>query len=236
MKIDLEELRKELALLAAGNEEYAEFNKKIVKTEKSVLGVRTPALRKLAKDTAKAVDSAEISLLLDGVNTEIYEEILLAGLVINYAKLSDGEKLELTKKFLKLADNWAHIDMFAEKQRRKYDRELWWDYSLLCLKSDAEFVVRYGVINLMSNYLDDEYLDRTLIEVRAVKHDGYYVKMGLAWLYATAAVYDFERVMSELADNPIDPWVKRKAYTKMIESYQITPEQKEQIREARGKL
>lgn len=236
MKIELGDLRKELARLAEGNEEYAEFNKRIVKTEGAVMGVRTPDLRLVAKKSAKNAEAEEISRLLTEVNPDIYEEVLLAGLIINYARLDDLEKLELTKKFLTLADNWAHIDMFAEKQRRKYDRDLWRGYSLSCLQSKDEFVVRYGVINLMSNYLDDEYLKRTLTEVRAVKHSGYYVKMGLAWLYATAAAYDFDMVIAELADNDIDGWVKRKAYTKMIESYRITPAQKVLIREARAKL
>ena len=233
MKVNLEDLRKELLRLSEGNEEFAKFSKRTIKTEKTMLGVRTPDLRKLAKATAKDISIEEISGLLSEVNAEIYEEVLLAGLIINYARTTDADKLELTKKFLKLAENWAHIDMFVEKQRRKYDRKLWWDYSLLCLKSKDEFVVRYGVINLMSNYLDNEYLDRTLTEVRSVKHQGYYVKMGLAWLYATSAVCDFERTMNELADHPIDAWVKRKAYTKMIESYQITDEQKAKIRVAR---
>lgn len=226
----IERLRVELARLARGNAEYAEFNKRIVKTDKVVLGVRTPDMKKLAKETARGMDFAGVNNLLDEVDAGVYEEVLLAGMVINYAKISEVEKLELTERYLGMVDNWAHVDGFVEVWRRKYDRKLWWDYSLRALRSDAEFVVRYGVICLMSNYLDEEYITATLDAVRTVKHEGYYVKMGLAWLYATAAVRDFERVMGELGRKEVEPWVRKKAYQKMLESYRITDAQKAEIR------
>lgn len=229
-------IRSELTRLSEGNQEYAEFNKKIVNTSKTMLGVRTPDLRKLARQIAREADFASLQELFKMINDQIYEEILLAGLSTNYAKLSDAERLALTKIYLSKADNWAHIDMFVEKQRHKYDRKFWYDFSISTLKSDQEFVVRYGVINLMSNYLDEEYLEKTLAELRSVKYDGYYVKMGLAWLYATAAAQNYNRIIQELARPEIDPWVKRKAYQKMLESYRMTNQQKSDIRVLRGKL
>lgn len=236
MKYTAEELRKELVRLARGNEEFVEFSRRIMNTGKAILGVRTPDLRRLAKSVAREAGVEDISLLLDEVDGGVYEEVLLVGLVMSYARLGDAEKIRLTDRYLKLADCWALIDMYAAVWRRKYDRGLWWDYSLLCLKSDAEFVVRFGVMNLMSNYLDEEYFERALTEVRKVRHDGYYVRMGLAWLYATAAVRDYGRAMRELEVAGVDDWVRRKAYTKMLESYRMSFEQKEEIREARGKL
>lgn len=236
MKVDLGFVRGELGRLAQGNEEYALFNGRIVNTAKAVVGVRTPDMRRLAKSLARGVGFEELMLMFDEIDGGVYEEVLLAGFVVNYAKLTDVERLELTKVYLSFVDSWALVDNFVEKLRRKYDRELWWDYSLLCLKSDKEFVVRYGVVNLMSNYLDDEYLVRSLTEVRDVRHEGYYVKMGLAWLYATAAVRDFELVMGELASHCDDDWVRRKAYTKMLESFRMSDEQKVIIRGERAKI
>lgn len=228
--MELKELRTELNALAKGNQEFIEFTKRTINTNKAILGVRTPDIRKLAKSAAKTTDFAWVKQLLGQIDIHIYEEILFAGLLINYTKLTDLEKLTLTRIYLKKCDNWALIDTFVEIHRRKYDRKFWWNYSLQTLKSHQEFTVRYGIVNLMSNYLDTEYLERTLTKIRQVKLDKYYAKMAQAWLYATAAVHNFDRIIAELKDPAIDSWIRKKACQKILESYRITSVQKSIIR------
>jgi len=229
------QIQSQLRALAEGGE-YAAFNKKIANTETTVLGVRMPAMRKLSKALAKGMDAEAVRRVLEEADKEIYEQVLLAGLLINAAELTDGERVSLARAYLAYADSWALIDLFAEKMKR-FDRALWWDFLTECLRAPEEYIVRFGVVELMANFLDDEKDVRAVFEaLRAVRHDGYYVKMGLAWLYATAAVNHYGLAMTEMRKDGIDTWTRRKALTKMIESYRVTDAQKEEIRTLRASL
>ncbi len=217
----------QLTDLAQGNETYAVFNKRIVNTKMPVVGVRVPDLRRLARRLAPDMSAADISELLTTQN-ESFDYVLLCGLLITHAQLDDRTAIDLTKQYLPHVDSWAHIDIFVEKKRR-FAGEVWRDFALECLRSEAEFTVRYGVIALMTNFLDEAHIDQVFAALRNVKHDGYYVKMSLAWLYATAAVHFFELTLAELENGHIDAWTRNKSYQKMRESRRFTPEEQEII-------
>ena len=225
-------VKAQLTDLAQGNESYAAFNKRIVNTKMPVIGVRVPDLRRLAKELAGEMSAADISRLL-ATPSNLYECVLLCGLLINRARISDEEAIRLTRQYLPCVDSWAHIDIFVEKKRR-FAGEVWWDFALECLQSEAEFTVRYGVISLMTNFLDEAHIDQVFAALRNVKHDGYYVKMALAWLYATTAVHFFDLTLAELENEHIDAWTRNKAYQKMRESRRFTPEQQAVISKKRG--
>ena len=213
----------QLTDLAQGNESYAVFNKRIVNTKMPVIGVRVPDLRRLARKLAPNMSAADISKLLT-VQNKSFDYVLLCGLLITHARLDDQTAIDLVKQYLPHVDSWAHIDIFVEKKRR-FAGEVWRDFALECLQSEAEFTVRYGVVSLMTNFLDEAYIDQVFAALRNVRHDGYYVKMALAWLYATAAVHFFELTLAELDNGQIDAWTRNKAYQKMRESRRFTPEQ-----------
>ncbi|MBB1559658.1 DNA alkylation repair protein [Candidatus Saccharibacteria bacterium] len=216
-----------IAKLAEGNESYAAFNQRIVNTKMPVIGVRVPDLRRLARELAPDMSAADISKLLT-VQNESFEYVLLCGLLITHARLDDQTAIDLTKQYLPLVDSWAHIDVFVEKKRR-FASEVWWNFALECLQSEAEFTVRYGVVSLMTNFLDELHIDQVFAVLRKVTSDGYYVKMALAWLYATAAVHFFELTLAELENEHIDAWTRNKAYQKMRESRRFTPRQQQII-------
>ena len=216
-----------IAKLAEGNESYAAFNQRIVNTKMPVIGVRVPDLRRLARELAPNMSAADISELLT-VQDKSFDYVLLCGLLITRARLDNQTAIDLTKQYLPHVDSWAHIDVFVEKKRR-FASEVWWDFALECLQSEAEFTVRYGVVSLMTNFLDEAQIDRVFAALRNVKHDGYYVKMALAWLYATAAVNFFEKTLAELENSQIDAWTRNKAYQKMRESRRFTPRQQQII-------
>ena len=226
-------IKTQLTDLAQGNESYAAFNKRIVNTKMPVIGVRVPDLRRLARELAGDMSAADISRLL-AAPSNLYEYVLLCSLLINRAKISDEEATKLTQQYLPRVDSWAHIDIFVEKKRR-FAGDIWWDFALECLQSEAEFTVRYGVISLMTNFLDEAHIDQIFAALRNVKHDGYYVKMALAWLYATAAVNFFELTLTELENGQIDAWTRNKAYQKMRESRRFTPEQQAVISKKKGR-
>ena len=226
--------RRELLDLTQGNEEYATFNKRIVKTSKTVIGVRMPDLRKLAKKVAKETDSfGEMQSFLHDINPAIFEEVMLSGLVLNAVKLLPAEHIALTREYLKPIDSWAEIDVFVEK-KPKYATAEYWDFAREMAQSDKEFYARYGVISFMSNFLDNEHLQDVFAALRALGDDAYYVKMAAAWLYAETAVNFYDQTIAELAKPEIDPWTRRKAYQKMLESYRITDEHKDEIRRLRS--
>ena len=216
-----------LTKLAEGNETYAEFNKRIVNTEMPVVGVRVPDLRRLARQLAPDISAANISELLT-VQDESFDYVLLCGLLITHTRLDDQTAIDLTKQYLPHVDSWAHIDVFIEKKRR-FTGESWWNFALECLQSEAEFTVRYGMVSLMTNFLDEAHIDKVFAALQNIAHDGYYVKMALAWLYATAAVHFFELTLAELENGHIDTWTRNKAYQKMRESRRFMSEQQEII-------
>ena len=216
-------IKTQLTELAQGNESYAAFNRRIVNTKMEVIGVRVPDLRRLERELAGNMSAADISRLL-AAPSNLYDYVLLCGLLINRAKISDEEAIRLTRQYLPRVDSWAHIDVFVEKKRR-FAGEVWWDFALECLQNEDEFTVRYGVISLMTNFLDESHINQVFAALRDIKHDGYYVKMALAWLYATAAVNFFELTLAELEDEHIDTWTRNKAYQKMRESRRFTPEE-----------
>lgn len=216
-----------IAKLAEGNESYATFNRRIVNTKMPVIGVRVPDLRRLARELAPDMSAADISELLTAQN-ESFDYVLLCGLLITHVRIDDQTAINLTKQYLPHVDSWAHIDVFVEKKRR-FASEVWWNFALECLQSEAEFTVRYGVVSLMTNFLDELHIDQVFAVLRKVTSDGYYVKMALAWLYATAAVNFFELTLAELEKEYIDAWTRNKAYQKMCESRRFTPRQQQII-------
>ena len=226
-------IKTQLTELAQGNESYAAFNQRIVNTKMPVIGVRVPDLRRLARELAPDMSAAKISELLR-VKDVTFDYVLLCGLLITHARLDDLVAIDLTKQYLPCVDSWAHIDIFVEKKRR-FAGEVWWDFALECLRSETEFTVRYGVVSLMTNFLDEAHIDQVFTALRGVKHDGYYVKMALAWLYATAAVNFFELTLAELENEHIDAWTRNKAYQKMRESRRFTPEQQAVISKKKGR-
>lgn len=228
----LQDLTRQLETLAQGNETYAAFNKRIVNTKMPVIGVRVPDLRRLARELAPDMSVADISRLLTAKNKS-FDYVLLCGLLITHARLDDRAAIDLAKRYLPLVDSWAHIDVFVEKKRR-FAGEIWWDFALECLQNEAEFTVRYGIISLMTNFLDEAHIDQVFAALQNVRHDGYYVKMGLAWLYATAAVHFLELTLAELENGHIDAWTRNKAYQKMRESRRFTPEEQRIIRQQKG--
>ena len=159
----------------------------------------------------------------ESVDKGIYEETLIVGLMIGYGVFSDDERRKLTERYLSFCDSWGAIDLFVVRHK-KYATAFWWDFAVSNLSSENEFAVRYGVIMFLSNFLSQEYIERVFEAFRTVRHNSYYVKMAMAWLYAEAAVRFYELTLREV--QTVTPWVRNKALQKMTESRRFTDEQK----------
>jgi hypothetical protein len=151
--------------------------------------------------------------------------------MINYSKLSDEEKIKATRIYLEFVDSWALIDSAAVPGKsEKTNKNLWAKFVEECLLSQKEFVVRFGIIFMLAHFVCESEIDWVFKNLRKVKHDGYYVKMAAAWLYADAARDFFDKTTDELSGEEIDAWIKNKAFQKMLESFRISNEKKEIVR------
>ena len=229
----INEIRQELQNLT--DEEYQKFNQKLCPdTKKKMLGIRVPALRKLAQKIVKEYDWKEF---LKHADDNCFEEVLLQGFVIGYAKIEIDEKLQLIKWFVPKIDSWAISDTFCPTLKIKpKDLPKVWDFILPYLNSTREFDVRFSVIMMLDYYLTEEYVDQVLEKLDQISHDGYYVKMAVAWTIAEIGIKFNEKAMHYLqTQNHLDLFTFNKALQKMRESYRIDEKQKELLKEMKRK-
>lgn len=212
-------------LLALRDEEYKEFQCRLMPNvaKERVIGIRTPALRALAKRLAAL---PEAKAFLQDVPHTYYEENNLHGALIDYGKYSFEETLALTEGFLPLIDNWATCDMFVPKIFKKHPVEMrpkiqkW-------LASDQVYTVRFGVNCLMRDFLDDEFDPIHFDWINANDNEDYYVKMGVAWYYSVALVKQWDAAFAMIQKGLPDPWIQNKSIQKARESSRLTKAQKE---------
>ena len=202
---------------------YRDFNSSLIPTvdKETVIGVRTPQLRKLAKELSKDPD---IEIFLRTLPHKYFEENNLHGLIIEAMKYYDRCVAEM-KLFLPYIDNWATCDIISPKIFKKHLPELL-DEIKVWIGSDHTYTVRFGIEMLMSFYLDDEFKPEYPEMVAGVKSEEYYVNMMIAWYFATALAKQYDAVLPIIEEKRLEKWNHNKAIQKSVESYRITPEQK----------
>lgn len=229
----IEEIRKSLEELK--DEKYKKFNKGLCPdTNKEMLGIRIPILRKLAQKIVKENDWGEF---VKNENTLYFEEVLLQGLIIGYSKLKLEEKFEYIKLFVPRIDSWAINDTFVPTLKiKEKDLEKYWNFILPYFKSNKEFEIRFAVISMLDYFIIDEYVDKVIEILNNINHDGYYVKMGVAWTLAEIGIKYNEKAMNFLEkENKLDKFTYNKTLQKMIESYRIDSSQKDVLRKMKRK-
>lgn len=212
------------------DESYKKFHQRICQTNYKILGIKIPILRKISKDLLKQYNYKEI---LKNLNSKYYEHIMLQGLVIANAKVSYEEKLNLINNFLPLTDNWAICDIFiSELKFIKNNKEGFLEYILNILNNKNEYYQRFCIVVLLNYYINDDYIDFVLSKMLEVKSDYYYVKMAISWCLSICLIKYFDKTIKFLNDNKylFDKWTYNKALQKGIESFRITNENKEILR------
>lgn len=224
-------LRQKLEELA--EPEYREFSQKLVLDGLPMLGVRLPTLRGLAKEYVKGDWEA---VLAQGPET-VFEEVMLKGMLIGAVKVSAEQRLELIRKFVPKINNWSLCDSFCVGLKfTQNNRELVWGFLQDYLHGQGEYPIRFGVVMLLDYFLTDEYIGRVLQELAAVRHEGYYVKMAVAWALSKCYVKFPEQTLPLLSAEHLDHETLKKAYQKIIESRQISSAQRDMFRRLRGAL
>ncbi len=213
-----------MELNSLADSKYREFNKKIVQTKQEILGVKVPLLRKIAKRLSKENPIEFIKL----DKPKIYELILLEGLILSYIKGSFLDKLILFEDYLKKVDSWAQVDsVISSFKTIKKEKTEVLEVVKKWLKSDKEFMVRTGLVILLTYYIEKDKLDTIFKLSETVKHQGYYVKMANAWLISVCMVKFPNETLIFLKDNRLDKTTHNKAIQKSRESFRLLPKYRE---------
>ena len=191
----------------------------------SFISIRVPVLRKFAKEFAK---EAECEYFLQQLPHEYYDENMLHGLLISQIKDYE-ECIRLTESFLPYIDNWAVCDIMSPKVFAKHKEELLAKIKTWSQSSHV-YTCRFGIETLMTHYLDKKFKTEYLEIPASVRSDEYYVKMMVPWFFATALAKQWEATIPYIEQKRLAPWTHNKTIQKSIESYIISPEQKEYLR------
>ena len=205
------------------DEKYKEMQIKIIPSAGAdrIIGVRTPELRKLAKDYLKREDVQDF---LDDLPHKYFDEDQLHAFILSGMKDYDKcmEKLE---KFLPYVNNWATCDQMSPKVFKKHRSELL-THTKKWIKSKETYTVRFGIGMLMEHFLDEDFDIKYPEMVAKVRSEEYYINMMIAWYFATALAKQYDAIIPFIEEKKLDTWTHNKAIQKSVESYRITDEQK----------
>jgi len=199
----------------------------------NVLGLRVPDVRALAKEIA----AADWRTYLRSAGSRYMEERMLHGLVLGQIKPGDADSyLELVSDFVGKINSWSVCDTFdfAGKGKfvaRHYDKI--WQWLLDYLTDSREYAVRFGVVMLMKYYVDESIFKTLLERLADVRHDGYYVRMAVAWALSVAFVKHPSECYVWLKDAPLDDFTFSKTISKICDSYRVSPSDKALVRALR---
>ncbi|WP_195940052.1 DNA alkylation repair protein [Romboutsia sp. 1001713B170131_170501_G6] len=211
-------------LLKLSEEKYREFSSRLIPGVDNILGVRLLHLRKIAKKIAKK----DWRKYLKNANDTHFEEVMLQGMVIGYVNDSNIEEiLVYIKNFIPKINNWSVCDSFSSGLKiANKNKEIVWEFLKKYLSSEEEYEVRFAVVMLLNYYIDEEYIRKVLKELDKVNHNGYYVKMAVAWAVSVCYVKFEDITLEYLNNNNLDDFTYNKSLQKICESLKVDKERK----------
>ena len=223
--MNLNEIRAELFKMQ--DMDYRDFNSKLIPTvdKESMIGIRTPDLRKYAKQLGKSSDVIEF---LQTLPHKYFDENQLHAFIIS--EIKDFKNcIDEINRFLPYIDNWATCDQLSPKVFKKYHNELF-EYIKDWLKSNKVYTLRFGIGMLMEHFLDEDFDILYTETVSKIRSDEYYINMMIAWYFATALAKQYESIIPFIENNSLDIWTHNKAIQKSVESLRISDEKKEYLK------
>lgn len=205
---------------------YRDFQAKLIPTidKSTIIGVRMPDLRKLAKK----FDEKQAQIFMQDLPHTYYEENMLQSILISNMKNYD-DCIDHLERFLPFVDNWAVSDCISPKIFTKNTDKLI-EKIKLWAKSSHTYTVRVAICLLMKYFLDEKFKVEYLKIATRIRSEEYYVNMMVAWFFATALAKQWDDVIFVLEDNLLDEWTHNKTIQKARESFRITPEQKQYLK------
>ena len=206
---------------------YRDFHSRLMPTvdKDKVIGVRTPQLRKLAKEINQSPLKEDF---LKSLPHKYYEEDNLHAFLIEQIEDFD-ECISALDNFLLFVDSWATCDMMCPKILGKYPDKLYLKITQW-IKSSHTYAVRFGIVMLMKFYMNERLDKNHLSLLLTIKTEEYYVNMAIAWYLATALASNWDVVIPYIENQQFSKWIHNKAIQKSIESYRITKEQKAHLK------
>ena len=214
-------------LFSMADEKYRDFQSGLMPTvpKEKIIGIRTPVLRKFAKEFSETPQAEEF---LKNLPHYYYEENNLHAFLLEF--ITDYEKAaEKVTEFLPFVDNWATCDSMSPKIFRKHKAELPEQIEKWLLAEDT-YSVRFGIKMLMEHFLDKDFSAEYPERVAEIKSEEYYIRMMQAWYFATALAKQYDSVLPFIRERKLERWTHNKAIQKAAESYRITDEQKAYLR------
>ena len=232
-------------ILALAETSYQQFSSKLLPGTERIVGVRLPLLRKLAKQIVKKQDfrkyleqtvgrsihSEYLEKAIPFDEEELFEEIMLQGFLIGYAPFTLEERFAYLDKFIPKIDNWSVCDSVCATMKFTLEhKEETWKFLQKYVKSNSEYGIRFAVVMYINYYINAEYFDRVLKELGEISHPAYYVKMAVAWAVSMCYVLNAKKTENFLQDCALDDFTYNKTIQKIIESRQISKEEKEKLK------
>ena len=215
-------------LLELSDEKYKKFQSNLCPKTTNILGTRVPVLRNYAKKLAK---NNEIEKLLKEIDDEYYEETMLKGMLIGLNNKEFGIIKKEIEEFVPKINNWAVCDVFcAGLKIVKNNKNEMWDLIQKYLKSNKEFEIRFAVVIILNYYIEENYLEKNFKIFDSITSKEYYVQMAVAWAISICFVKFYDKTLKYIENCNLDKFTYNKSIQKAIESYRITPEQKEYLR------
>ncbi|MBR6657080.1 MAG: DNA alkylation repair protein [Oscillospiraceae bacterium] len=208
-------------------EKYRDFQSKLMPTvpKEKIIGIRTPLLRKFAKEFSETPQAEEF---LKNLPHYYYEENNLHAFLLE--KMTDfDECAKAVTNFLPFVDNWATCDSMSPKVFGKHKTELL-GYIEKWLSAEDTYSVRFGIKMLMEHFLGEDFKPEYPEKVAKIKSEEYYIRMMQAWYFATALAKQYDAALPFIENKKLEKWTHNKAMQKAIESYRITDEQKAYLR------
>ena len=206
---------------------YRDFQAKLMPTvdPQTIIGVRTPELRSLAKTLVK---EGNISEFLADLPHAYFDENQLHAFIVSEIKSFDACLTEVNR-FLPYVDNWATCDQMSPKVFKKHKPELLGSIEAW-IASGETYTIRFGIGMLMEHFLDDAFDPSFLEMVASVRSDEYYVNMMVAWYFATALAKQPDAALPFIEDARLDVWTHNKAIQKSVESRRVPQARKDYLK------
>lgn len=222
------QIRKQMEQLA--EPEFQQFTAKLLPGVEHILGVRLPLLRRMARQIAKG----DWKTYLCHASDDSYEEVMLQGMVVGYARGDLQEKREFLERFIPKIDNWSVCDSACSTIKlAKSQPEEFWEFLQQYLNSREEFQIRFGLVQLLDYYVNEKYLPRVLEAVQQVYQEAWYVNMAQAWAISICYREFPEATLPVLKKNSLNDFTHNKAIQKITESLKVSGEKKELVKTLR---
>ena len=219
-------------LISLSDEKYRDFHKNLCPGVENILGVRLPILRKISKNLTKYnyID------YLNNKDLKYYEEIMIKGLIIGYIKVDNDTGFNYIKNFIPYIDNWAVCDSFCNNLKfTNKNMNKVWNFLMTYLSSSNEFELRFVIVMILNYFLTEEFIDDVLNIFNNIHHEGYYVKMAVAWAISFAYIHFPQKTLEFLKNNNLDKFTYNKSLQKIIESNRVSKDDKDLMRSMKVK-